>query len=113
MADAMGDWAEVARLVLPRSGRFFAGDRTNRRTRRNDIKDSTGTRAHRVLGAGLMSGNTSPARPWFRITTPDPKPPSGWSGVRRLRPCGRSKKRRKVGSLSRGDRSWPRTFLDE
>ena len=37
------------------------------------IYDSTATRALRVLAAGIMSGMTSPSRPWFRLTVSDDK----------------------------------------
>ncbi len=62
---------EVSDYLLPRSGRFFVEDRNRGNKRHNNIYDSTGTRALRVLGAGLMGGATSPARPWFRLATPD------------------------------------------
>lgn len=62
---------ELSDYYLPRSGRFFVEDRNNGQRRHNNIYDSTGTRALRVLGAGLMGGATSPARPWFRLATPD------------------------------------------
>lgn len=65
-------WAEISQFLLPRSGRFFVQDRDKGWRRYNNIYDSTGTRALRVLGAGMMAGATSPARPWFRLTTPDP-----------------------------------------
>ena len=34
--------------------------------------NNTPLRAARTLAAGMMAGLTSPARPWFRLTTPDP-----------------------------------------
>jgi hypothetical protein len=64
-------WQDISDYLLPRSGRFFTQDRNNGRRRHNNIYDSTGTKALRVLGAGLMGGATSPARPWFRLATPD------------------------------------------
>lgn len=64
---------QISQYLLPRSGRFFTGDRNKGTRRYNNILDSTGTRALRILGAGLMSGATSPARPWFRLATPDPE----------------------------------------
>ena len=65
-------WKEISDYLLPRSGRFFVTDRNKGERRHNNIYDSTGTRALRVLGAGLMGGATSPARPWFRLATADP-----------------------------------------
>lgn len=69
----MGHWSDISRFLLPRSGRFFVTDRNKGESRHNNIIDSTGTRALRVLAAGMMSGMTSPARPWFRLATPDPE----------------------------------------
>lgn len=64
-------YQEISDHLLPRSGRYFAQDRNNGARRHNNIYDSTGTRSLRVLGAGLMGGATSPARPWFRMGTAD------------------------------------------
>lgn len=65
-------WKEISDYLLPRSGRYFVTDHNRGERRHNNIYDSTGTRALRVLGAGLMGGATSPARPWFRLATADP-----------------------------------------
>ena len=65
-------WQEISAYLLPRSGRFFVQDRDKGWRRHNNIYDNTGTRALRVLGAGMMAGATSPARPWFRLSTGDP-----------------------------------------
>ena len=64
-------WQEITTYVLPRSGRYFRQDRDKGNRRNNNIYDNTGIRALRTLGAGLISGATSPARPWFRLGTPD------------------------------------------
>lgn len=64
-------WQDLSTHILPRSGRFFVQDRNRGNRRHNSIYDNTGTKALRVLAAGLMSGMTSPARPWFRLGTPD------------------------------------------
>jgi len=69
----MSHWKEISDYLLPRSGRFFVDDRNRGDKRHNNIYDSTGTRALRVLAAGMMAGMTSPARPWFRLTTSDPQ----------------------------------------
>lgn len=63
-------WQEISQYIHPRSGRFMVTD-TNGVRRPNQILDNTGTRALRVLGAGLMGGATSPARPWFRLGIAD------------------------------------------
>lgn len=65
-------WQELTTYLLPRNGRYFVQDRDKGWRRHNNIYDNTGTRALRVLGAGMMAGATSPARPWFRLATSDP-----------------------------------------
>jgi hypothetical protein len=65
-------WQEITTYLLPRSGRYFRQDRDKGDRRNNNIYDNTGIRALRTLGAGLMGGATSPARPWFRLGTADP-----------------------------------------
>jgi hypothetical protein len=65
-------WRELADYILPRRGRFSLTDRNRGDRRSNKIIDSTATLASRTLASGMMSGVTSPARPWFRLTTPDP-----------------------------------------
>ncbi len=65
-------WRDLGDYILPRRPRFFVSD-ANKGDRRNQkIIDSTATLAARTLRSGMMSGVTSPARPWFRLTTPDP-----------------------------------------
>ena len=66
-------WQEITTYLLPRNGRFYVQDRDKGWRRHNNIYDNTGTRALRVLGAGMMAGATSPARPWFRLGTADPE----------------------------------------
>ena len=56
-------WSEISTYLLPRNGRFFTSDRNKGTRRHNAIYDSTGTKALKVLGAGMMAGATSPARP--------------------------------------------------
>lgn len=69
----MDHWRDISEYLLPRSGRYFLTDRNRGERRHNSIYDSTGTRALRVLAAGMMAGMTSPARPWFRLTTSVPE----------------------------------------
>lgn len=67
-------YMDISKNMLPMSGRFFKDERANAGSKNfNDIYDSTGTQALFTLGAGLMAGMTSPARPWFRLSTPDPE----------------------------------------
>ena len=72
-ASWLAHWQEITSYLLPRNGRYFRQDRDKGWRRHNAIYDNTGTRALRTLGAGLMSGATSPARQWFRLATPDPE----------------------------------------
>ena len=69
----MPHWQEISENLLPRSGRYFVTDRNRGDKRHNNILDNTGTRALRTLSAGMMAGMTSPARPWFRLTTSIPE----------------------------------------
>lgn len=66
-------WKDISDNLMPRSGRFFVSDRNRGDKRHNSIYDNTGGRALKVLSAGLMAGMTSPARPWFRLTTSSPE----------------------------------------
>lgn len=68
----LSHWRELSTYILPYSGRFLSSDRNNGNRKFNQILDSTGTRAATTLAAGMMAGMTSPARPWFRLATPDP-----------------------------------------
>lgn len=65
-------WRDLSDFINPRGSRFLTSD-VNRGDRRNTkIVDPTATMANRTLSSGMMSGITSPARPWFRLATPDP-----------------------------------------
>ncbi|MEX8982991.1 portal protein, partial [Salmonella enterica] len=65
-------WRDLSDFINPRGSRFLTSD-VNRDDRRNTkIVDPTGSMAQRILSSGMMSGITSPARPWFKLATPDP-----------------------------------------
>ena len=64
-------WRDLSQQFLPRTGRFDTNDQNKGKSSWNAIYDSTGTRALRTLSAGMMSGMSSPARPWFRLAIPD------------------------------------------
>jgi len=66
-----GHWQELSEYILPRRGRFLTSKRNDGSKKNAKIIDSTGTMAVRTLSAGMMSGITSPARPWFRLATPE------------------------------------------
>ena len=66
-------WRDISDYVLPRRARFNVTDANKGDKKNKMIIDSTATLAARTLRSGMMSGVTSPARPWFRLTTPDPE----------------------------------------
>lgn len=62
-------WREISTFIAPYRYRWLV---TPNEMNRGQIKssaiiDSTGTIAARVLAAGMMSGITSPTRPWFKL----------------------------------------------
>lgn len=81
-------YRELAENILPWRGRFSGaqaqhnnGEKTNQKVIR-----STAGLALRTLSAGMQSGVATPARPWFRIATPDRSlmeygPVKVWIGV--------------------------------
>jgi hypothetical protein len=66
-------WRDVADYLLPR--RYLWLSTPNELSRgapiNQHIIDPTGTKASQVCAAGMMSGITSPGRPWFKLTIPD------------------------------------------
>ena len=69
-------WSDVSDYILPDHGRYLAGDENKDNDgakRHQKILDSTATDALDILASGMQSGLTSPARPWFRLVTPDPE----------------------------------------
>jgi hypothetical protein len=65
-------YRELQDFLMPRRTRWYVGDRNKGDRRSQKIIDSTGRFAVRTLQSGLHAGLTSPARPWFKLTTPDP-----------------------------------------
>lgn len=63
-------WRTIADYYLPRRYIWLLSDneRRNLTTRNANILDGTGTQSARVLSSGMMSGVTSPARPWARMS---------------------------------------------
>jgi hypothetical protein len=66
-------WQDISNYLIPWGGRFFRQDRDKGARRTGLIYDNSSSRALKTLGAGLMAGATSPARPWFRLGTHDPE----------------------------------------
>ena len=67
-------WRELADFILPRRYRWLVTQsQWNKGSPINQkIINSVGTTAARNAAAGIMSGTTSPSRPWFRMTVADP-----------------------------------------
>jgi hypothetical protein len=66
-------WREISRYISPRRSRFFLTDVEAGGVRKEQGMISSAPRiASRTLAAGMMAGITSPARPWFRLTVPNP-----------------------------------------
>jgi hypothetical protein len=66
-------YQDLADYFSPRRLRFETSENNKGDKKNNRIIDSTGVFALRTLASGMMSGITSPARPWFKLTTPDPE----------------------------------------
>lgn len=66
-------WRELGDFLMPRRTRFWPGDRNKDNRRNQNIIDSTARFSARTLASGLHAGLTSPARPWMKLTTHDPK----------------------------------------
>jgi hypothetical protein len=64
-------WQELSDYIIGYRGRFLAEDR-NKAQRNTNILNNTGRLAARTLASGMMAGITSPARPWFKLSTMDP-----------------------------------------
>lgn len=65
-------WRDAVDFVVPWRGRFMPQKgRPEGRDFGADIVNSVATRSVTTGAAGMMSSLTSPARPWFRLTTAD------------------------------------------
>lgn len=62
-------WRELSDYHLAHRGRFLTSDRNKGHKRNTKQINNTSRRASRTLAAGMMSGITSPARPWFRLSS--------------------------------------------
>lgn len=65
-------WRELSDYILPMRSKFLLekGNGNSARDRRNSkIINNTATMAARTLSSGMMSGITSPSRPWFQLST--------------------------------------------
>lgn len=71
-----GILADIRDYILPDIGQSLNRDprqgATDGGRKDGKIINGTATDAAMILGAGMQSGLTSPARPWFRLQVPDP-----------------------------------------
>lgn len=71
--DFLVTWKDLGENILPMRPRFAMDDKNRGRRRNQKIIDSSATLASRTQSAGMVSGITSPARPWFRLSVPEPE----------------------------------------
>lgn len=72
MSSYQKHWQDLSTYIMPRSTRFFLTARNSQGNARNtSIINSTATMAVRTASSGLMTGITSPSRPWFNLLTSD------------------------------------------
>ncbi|MDE3244456.1 MAG: phage tail protein [Acidobacteriota bacterium] len=65
-------WKIISDVILPFATRFFTTDKNRTGARRNtSVINTTATSAVGTGSAGMMSGITSPSRPWFKLQTPN------------------------------------------
>ena len=70
-ADFESHWKELSEYIEPRSSRFVSDNYDNGKKKHKSINNNTATVAVRILSSGMMSGLTSPSRPWFKLAFPD------------------------------------------
>lgn len=79
-------WKELDEQLCPGRGVFDSAEPNLGVKKYGKIINNTPPHALGVLAAGMMAGITSPSRPWFRLTTPDPTlaefgPVRGWLDI--------------------------------
>lgn len=65
-------WMDLSDYISPRRAQFLLAPADRGSPKNENIINSTATWGVRTLAAGMASGITSPARPWFRLTTAIP-----------------------------------------
>lgn len=60
-------WREIAEHMRPRGFREYRSDANSGTKKHSKIINFTPLEAARTLASGMMTGITSPARPWFRL----------------------------------------------
>lgn len=67
-AQWLQEWREIAEHMRPRAFREFRADVNKGDKKHQKIINFTPLKSARTLASGMMSGITSPSRPWFRLT---------------------------------------------
>src|SRR5690606_21115360 len=62
-------WKDLSDYVLPMRSKFLYDGKPQGDRRSRKIINSAATKASRTQSAGMVSGITSPARPWFQLST--------------------------------------------
>lgn len=65
-------WGDLSDHHLAHRGRFLLDNGKKNPKRNTKQLNNTSRQAVRTLASGMMAGITSPARPWFRLGSPDP-----------------------------------------
>lgn len=66
-------WLEISSYMSPRTSRFLYTDRNKGVKKNQNVINSSPLMDIRTLKSGMQSGITPQSRPWFRLTTPDPR----------------------------------------
>lgn len=65
-------WRRVSDHISPWDAQWDPSQQNNGQRKTQKIVNNTATQALDTLASGMMSGLTSPARPWLLLTVPDP-----------------------------------------
>ena len=60
-------WKELNEYIEPKTGKFLLTDKNDGSKKDQKIYNGRGRLALRTLTSGMMSGTTSPSRPWFNL----------------------------------------------
>ena len=66
------NWRDCAEYISGYRGRFQVQTISENR-RRKPVYNEEAKLASSILASGMMAGVTSPARPWFKLSTSDPE----------------------------------------
>lgn len=67
----ISQWTDLGNNILPMRPRFVLTDANQGNRKNQKIVNCHATLSAGTLRSGMMSGITSPARPWFKLTVPD------------------------------------------